>query len=387
MNGADLKFLANRAETVRGRADQRLDEVHARIRSARRRRAVEAAGGAAAVVVAVVVGIALLIGPTGSHQDNAPPISRSTTVNATTQAEPTTRKLVYVDGFWPMRRIHVGDQTVDISDQLPPRDKENDEWGMVFLQVSGDGVVLLTHDGRIWFTDGDDVVRIGQTGSDTRIITLGALKTGMSGSLAAWVDETRGSPEMVVYDTTQREELARIPCPLCGEPEVAGTHVYWAQNGTASRDLTTMFDPVDGRARRVPARAYAEDLASQPRALIVGDARSQGQVEIALGREFLGVDGHLVPLADSAQAGVPVYTKAWDTGSGKQLDLRLPAAYDGQAFRVFDWLDDDRIALEAHNDRSPDRVRDLLVCRISTGGCRVAVTGTQPRFVANIGFD
>src|SRR4029079_11959819 len=100
-----------------------------------------------------------------------------------------------------------------------------------------------------------------------------------------------------VYDTTQREELARIPCPLCGEPEVAGTHVYWAQNGTASRDLTTMFDPVDGRARRVPARAYAEDLASQPRALIVGDARSQGQVEIALGREFLGVDGHLVPLA------------------------------------------------------------------------------------------
>ena len=93
-----------------------------------------------------------------------------------------------------------------------------------------------------------------------------------------------------------------------------------------------------------------------------------------------------MPLAESDQPG-PVFTKAWDTRSGKQLDLRIPTAYDGQGFRIFDWLDDDRIALEAHNDRNPDRVADLLVCRISTGGCRVAVPGTQPRFVANIGFD
>jgi hypothetical protein len=64
-----------------------------------------------------------------------------------------------------MRKIHIGDQTVDISDQLPPQNKEDKEWGMVFLQVSGDGVVLLTHDGRVRFTEGDEVVRIGQTGS------------------------------------------------------------------------------------------------------------------------------------------------------------------------------------------------------------------------------
>ena len=37
MNGDDLRVLANRADTVLGRPDQRLAEVHARIRSARRR--------------------------------------------------------------------------------------------------------------------------------------------------------------------------------------------------------------------------------------------------------------------------------------------------------------------------------------------------------------
>lgn len=386
MNGEDLKLLARRAESVRGRADQRLEEVHAGIRSARRRRAVEAASGAAALVVAVAVGIALLTGSTGSHQDNAPPISRGTTVNTpTTQPEPTTRKLVYVDGFWPMRKIHVGNQTVDISDQLPPRTNGDDEWGMVFLHVSGDGVVLLTHDGRIWFTDGNQVVPIGQTGSATRIISLGVLKTGLSGSIAAWVDGTHGSPEMVAYDTTQRTELARIPCPRCSEPEVAGSHVYWQKNDDSGRVLTMMFDPVSGEAHRVPATAQAEDLASHPRALIVGDSRAQGVVGTGLGQEFLGVDGHLVPLADPDEPGVPVLTKAWDTGSGKQLDLRLPAVYDDHTLRLFDWVDDDRMALTANDDIG--RPTDILLCRVSAGSCHVAVPGTAPRFVPNIGFD
>jgi hypothetical protein len=384
MNGEDLKFLARRAESVAGRADQRLDEVHAGIRSARRRRAAAVAGAATAAVLAVVVGIFALTGPTTTSKNNAPPAHSG---SATPHAEPTARKLVYVDSSWPMRKIHVGDQTVDISDQLPPRNKGDDEWGMVFLQVSGDGVVLLTHDGRVWFTDGNEIVRIGQTGSPTRIISLGALKTGMSGSIAAWVDGTGGTPEMFVFNTTQRAEVARVPCPKCGEPEIAGNRVYWEKNGDDARNGPwVMFDPETGETRRVPATAYAEDLVSQPRALIVGDSQAQGQVGTGLGQEFLGVDDRLVPLAESDQPG-PVFTKAWDTRSGKQLDLRIPTAYDGQGFRIFDWLDDDRIALEAHNDRNPDRVADLLVCRISTGGCRVAVPGTQPRFVANIGFD
>jgi hypothetical protein len=62
---------------------------------------------------------------------------------------------------------------------------------------------------------------------------------------------------MVVYDTTRRAEVARFSCPKCGEPEIAGSDVYWAKNGNASRHLTMMFDPVSGDTHRVPPSAYA----------------------------------------------------------------------------------------------------------------------------------
>ena len=129
----DLKFLARRAESVRvgpTSASRRCTPGSARpaavVPSKR-------SSGAAALVVAVAVGIALLTGSTVSHQDNAPPISRGTTVNTpSTQPEPTTRKLVYVDGFWPMRKIHVGNQTVDVSDQSLAADQRG--------RRAGDGV-------------------------------------------------------------------------------------------------------------------------------------------------------------------------------------------------------------------------------------------------------
>ena len=54
MKGEDLRFLARRAEPVRGRADERLEEVHAGIRSARRRRVAGVVGATAAAVLAVV---------------------------------------------------------------------------------------------------------------------------------------------------------------------------------------------------------------------------------------------------------------------------------------------------------------------------------------------
>jgi hypothetical protein len=50
-------------------------------------------------------------------------------------------------------------------------------------------------------------------------------------------------------------------------------------------------------------------------------------------QEFMGVDGHLVPLHDTREQ-LAAHTKAWDTGSGRQLDLRLPAAYDGEQLKA-----------------------------------------------------
>jgi hypothetical protein len=71
MNGEDLKLLATRAETVTGRAERRLDEVHARIRAARRRRRTAMVGGVMAAVVVVAIAVSGVrnhltsVGPTG----------------------------------------------------------------------------------------------------------------------------------------------------------------------------------------------------------------------------------------------------------------------------------------------------------------------------------
>jgi hypothetical protein len=71
MNGEDLKILAIRAQTVTGRAERRLDEVHARIRSERRRRRSAVAGAMVAIVAIAIVAVAsgqdqpAVVNPTG----------------------------------------------------------------------------------------------------------------------------------------------------------------------------------------------------------------------------------------------------------------------------------------------------------------------------------
>lgn len=84
MNTEDLRALAERAETVKGREGVRLEELHGRIRTARRRRGAAAAAGSAAVVLALVVGGALLA-ETRERADA--PIHRPTpTASAPTEA-------------------------------------------------------------------------------------------------------------------------------------------------------------------------------------------------------------------------------------------------------------------------------------------------------------
>jgi hypothetical protein len=62
VNIKDLSFLADHVSTIDGRRPERLDEVQARIRTARRRRATGAVGGAAALAAAVVAIAAVVPG-------------------------------------------------------------------------------------------------------------------------------------------------------------------------------------------------------------------------------------------------------------------------------------------------------------------------------------
>jgi hypothetical protein len=383
MNGEDLRFLAERAETVVGRSDQRLAEVHARIKSARRRRAAAVAAGASAAVVAAAIGIAVLTGPTGSNSDNGPipPADPPSKTDAPKAA--TVRQIAYGDG-WPIRAIHMGDRTVDISD-LVPRGSDTP----VYINTTDTGVVFTVddHESRIRFTDGTDVVPIGQVGSYTHIGSSGIV-TGTSGSLAAWPDWSGGSTQLVVYDTARRVELTRIDCPMCGSPEIVGSHVYWARNESVSEEPTTMFDAGSNAVRPASEQSYLDDLANQPRGLLVGDTRTTATPTSGIGLSLSPVDGRLVPLQDHGEDPAnEVATKAFDTGSGEELDLRLPDDYHSpQLLNLFEWLDDDRLALVADGDQGTDQGQ-ILVCQISAQQCRLIVPSSpERRWVANFDF-
>ena len=385
MNSHDLKFLADRADTVTGRPAQRLAEVHARIRSARRRRAAQAVSAASAGVLALAIGVAALTGTTGTNKDNVP-VPPADSPAKTDAPAATTRRIVYGEG-WPIRRIHVGDRTVDISDLVPSGPDTP-----VYLNTTDDGVVFTvdTDESRIWFTDGTDVVPIGQVGVYTHLGSSRVV-TGASGAIAAWPDSSGGSTQLVVYDTAQRAEVMRIDCPKCGTPEVVGSHVYWAKNEAVRSEPTTMFDAASGETSRVPATAYADDLAGHPRGLVVGDSPASGTVSSGYGQVFRSDGRRLVPVLDlgPSSPGVAEWgpTTALDTGSGNALDLRVAAAYpSGQLFMVFDWLDDDRLALMADSEPG-DEGWQIVVCRISTDQCRPTVPPTpERRWAANLDF-
>jgi hypothetical protein len=389
MNGEDLKFLADRAESVVGRADQRLAEVHARIKSARRRRAVGAVAGASVAVLALVVGLGVLTGPIGTNKDNGPipPATSPSKTDAPKAA--TARQIAYGEG-WPIRAIHMRDQTVDISDLVPSGSDTP-----VYLNTTDAGVVFTvdTDENRIWFTDGTDVVAIGQVGHYTHIGSSPVV-TGTSGSLAAWLDWSGGSAELIVYDTARLSEVTRMPCPRCGTPEIADSHVYWSENGAASEAQTTMYDAETGETRRVPATAYSEDVASQPRGVIVGDSLETGVVSSAgwpaASLQFSAEEGRLVPVLDQGPSSPGVTdwgpTGAFDTATHRALRFRLPENFDGTRFQPFDWLDDDRMAVVADSDPG-DEGWQILICRISTGQCRLGVGPTQDRrWAANLDF-
>ena len=373
-----------------------LDILVARGEQRLRRRRVAAVATAAAVVVVTVVGGVLVGGvdPKSSGPVDVPGRHDSPEVA-------TIRKVVYADGI-PGRVMHFGDRVV--------------KTGIAFahIDMTDDGFVYTTGgyfgDHRLWFSDGGAPEEIAAHVCRDAHGSGNTVRTANAGSLVAWLECARSSAQtLVVYDTSIGRDVVReqlTACPWtdfapCTLDHVIGEHVYFTntyyrRGGTgrvAYRHL--VFDVRTKSLSTSTPQSYAEDVSTHSRGLVVGDSWPTGTATDGVGQDFVVAGVKLVPHVRTSN-GEEAVTVAFDTATMREVRLDLPSGYHrAGGFTLFEWLDDDTVALVANGDQGWPSGRgygDILTCRLSTGHCDLAVRGRegsrddQARFVPHLGL-
>jgi len=264
-------------------------------------------------------------------------------------------------------------------------------------------------DGTLWFTDGTITEQIGTSGWTAAPTShRGVVTTGDRGSLVVWADAGRGTNripvEFVVYDTSRREEVARIPFTAPGSADsvvyVDKDQVYFNPDPSApgcwAVDVNDIhpcrnpqlfrFDVAKGETTRV--RISELDGALNARARIFKAVTQDGRVVYG-DPAFALVGNQLVASIDYSDAdddAAPV-----TLADGSELRLRLPTGYvppwpaDGEGtVAVSQWLDDTHVALFADDGGGdlPAKEGDLLTCELPEGVCQVTVPRSSQPYVA-----
>ncbi len=342
--------------------------------------------GVAVAVLVLAGGIAVprLAAPPASHGGTPTPRSTKTSLAPLASPRPP-RPLTYAEG----RTIHLGAQTIDTHRDL------------LSLDVTDDGAAFTTLDGYVWFTDGSSVEQIGYatpgrpSGSSIRWGPAGRpndrVVSASTGSRLAWLEFPAGDrPEIVVYDTRRREQVARVPidvrtgCRTCGQiVAVRGDDVFWTDglehdfgrsDDRFSQARLSRYSVATGERSTLTVEDYQNALRHSPRMLVVGRTPASGTVKSGINQDFAFIDRDLV--AGGRGTGQPMY----DPATGRRLVLRASARLGygfGAAERLylFQWLDDDRFALLDGTGWNAGEYagEDLLVCSLSRGRCTVAV--------------
>jgi hypothetical protein len=222
--------------------------------------------------------------------------------------------------------------------------------------------------------------------------------TSASGSTLAWKEpgdessETLADPygPLVVYDTAQMREVARFGGGVGAEVlAVYDDVVYWSSGdapcairadfGCYRPRWVTRFEKASGLQAQVDWAGYESDRRSRPGVLsgpYVGDAKVEGPVTY----EFLGFvrrGGRL--FADGGEPDA-VFTPTVAL-TGRPVRLRMPAGdRSSDALAITQWLDADRVVLVGPHSYGGADGTELLVCRLSTGVCRLAVRFPDANF-------
>jgi hypothetical protein len=390
---SELRDVLERRAAALEVAEPDVADLVARGERRLRRRRIGTAVGAGLLAFAVVAGTVLLVDHDGPRR--ADPVHPSPTDGRTSPPDaPSTRPLVWAreagrDVNSAPASIHVGRRSIRVAARIGG------------LQATDDGVAYLTSApgpfATVWFTDGRTVTRLGRTG-DAGVRGDEIMKSAVAGSRLAWVEYPESPPaHVVVYDTRRMVEVARTPVvgvPGCARPwprpdrqnclsvlAVRDDTVFigpWAGNFvgiTTARGPLARVDVAAGEHRTIPYTEYEAELRGTARGLVVGDSLASGEATPWVGEYLSVAHGVLVKeivTADDRSRAVTVFDPT--TGRGIRA-FGLPRAYrhDG-AFVVSQWVDDDGFAVWAHDYASVDTGQgDLLVCRLSTARCEVAV--------------
>jgi hypothetical protein len=301
---------------------------------------------------------------------------------------PTSRPLTYADGS----TIHYGDRTVEADGRV------------VELDLTDYGVAFRTDDGRIWFSDGstpDPLGDLGTTGpgyGDGKwplMTRPGWMLSANAGSRLVWFEfPAPDEPEVVVYDTASRQEVARDPVGLQPGHTVMPTlvsdrFVYWVKDADPQAfpgELKQFrYDAQSGEQAPVSEAELLEDLdadASVRSVRLKGDDRAEAapgfhysdgmglQMGLDLTKDVAGVDG-VAPVGPGDQ-------KAEDVNRHPFV-FEPPPDYTANAGVgwLVQWLDDETVVVLSP---LPQRT-DLITCHLETRRCDVAVS-TPPGIVA-----
>lgn len=396
---ASLRSLGTRADAVSAPPLDVTALVAAGESRVRRRRRTVVAAVTAGVLA--VVGGAVLAAP-GSPQTAPPAGPDSKQHGDLVKTQPAQRQLTYSVGT----TIHWGGRTIDVEQQT--NRSPGGRRVVDYVDATDDGAVFVIGQAAVrdqgglgvpygpaavWFTDGSAPVRIGTT-YGSRVRGFGIAPTA-AGSTLAWIERgTRSSSgAVVVYDTGQMKELARLGDGAAVPLAVYDDVVYWSPDGGAcARYLwgaaygcsptarVMRFDTGSGRQSPVSRADYEAERRSRPGLL----AGRSGDRQTRRGVVFLSFVQH----GDRLVAG-----GVWEAGerstfaatvplTGLPLRLRHPArdapTDAPHVLQMTQWLDPDRVVLlDEHGDET-----DLVICRLSTGGCRVALRVPNAEFTA-----
>ena len=391
MNGEDLKFLANRAETVRGRPDERLTEVHARIRSAApsargrsRRRHVDSGRRAGPRHH-------IPHRPDGNDKNNGP----LPPANSDTPTSSTTRKIVYSDDLefpsmtatFPLLRvgtIHVGDREVEIDQTLHtvrawPCLSPTPAWSTRRTTTACGSPTAATRVGsrsrHAWRPL--SLARDRERRSVGRLVRLHARIAGRPGRLRhqCW---PRGRPAPDSFMSATDDAVAVVRC----RPTRSSASTCTSPPSSTSKgpiDHQFRLDVTSDQVIPASPRMYAQDVSSHPRALVVGDPGKPAPPRMGYGPSPSWARGW----SRVAMNAESVLDRVFDTATGQPYGSTSPAATTP--------IPDHRRPATKNSPSSSGSTTtpwrssrrgqhrgDLLTCHLSDGRCDLAVKAAPP---------